>query len=63
MNRRHTRMRSVPGSMIRRVRRQIKSVISGLMNDLANYQRHLKYAVICHSEVQHGVLAAVNEGD
>lgn len=28
--------------MIRHVRLQIKSVISGLMNDLANYQRYLK---------------------
>lgn len=30
------------GFMIRHVRLQIKSVISGLINDLANYQRYLK---------------------
>lgn len=30
------------GLMIRHVRLQIKSVISGLINDLANYQRYLK---------------------
>lgn len=30
------------GFMIRHVRPQIKSVISGLMNDLANYKRYLK---------------------
>lgn len=67
----HTRMRAVPGLVIRPVRRQIRRLISGLMNDLANYQRYFKKkkkkrkknALICHSEVQHGVLGAVNEGD
>lgn len=42
MNRKHKRMRAVPGLVIRPVRRQIRRLISGLMNDLANYQRYLK---------------------
>lgn len=43
MNREHARMRAVPGLLIRPVRRQIRRLISGFMNDLANYQRYLKF--------------------
>lgn len=43
MKRKHThRCDLSSASMIRHVRRQIKSLISGLMSDLANYQRYLK---------------------